>query len=530
MFYTVIRAVVVAACCTAAGLSAMHMLQAQRYQIPTLRRELRRYGGLLGMNVLIAMLATLVNWYLPVLLSLAIQKESARENLSNWLMLLLFAGATAIVFFQKRRISQRKPFGWTRRICRLLAAVFMLNLLEVVLLNALTLSPYLAFATADYAVLLGAMLMKPLEDRINARYTNAARKKLAAAKGLIRIGITGSYGKTETKLILKTLLSEKYRVLATPPSFSTAMGVARVVNEQLSGKHQVFIAEMGAQKRGEIREIARLVRPQYGALTCIGEAHLDSFGSIEAVAQAKYELIKSLPETGAAFFGSDGSYGDRLYALCKMEKYRAGVGEELECYMRAGQVETSVRGTRFELICADGDRVRAETQLLGSYSVRNIVLAAAIARKLGLSMEEIARGIGKLRPIRHHLQCIPGTLNVIDDSQNTLPEAAAEALKLFSEFPGRRILVTAGLNALEQDAADKNFAFGMQIAASADYVILVGPEDTREVMRGLMSAHYPKSSVRMVREGEDAAALVQEIASAGDSVLYEGVYPEDEDA
>ena len=324
MFYTVIRIVVIAACCTAAGLSAMHMLQAQRYQTPALSRELRRYGGLLGTNVLVALLATLVNWYLPVLLSMAVQKEQLRETVSNYLMLALFAGATAIVVLQKRRIPQRREFSWSRRVCRLLTAVLIINLLEAILLNLLTLSPYLAFAGADYAVLLGAMLLKPLEDRINARYYNQARKKLAAAKGLIRIGITGSYGKTETKLILRTLLSEKFRVLCTPPGFATAMGVSRVVNEQLAPEHQVFIAEMGAQKRGEIREIARLVRPQYGALTCIGAAHLDSFGSLEAVAQAKYALIKSLPENGVAFFGADGSYGDRLYALCKAEKYRAG--------------------------------------------------------------------------------------------------------------------------------------------------------------------------------------------------------------
>lgn len=93
---------------------------------------------------------------------------------------------------------------------------------------------------------------------------------------------------------------------------------------------------------------------------------------------------------------------------------------------------------------------------------------------------------------------------------------------MLSEFPGRRILVTAGLDPAAQDS---NYAFGMQAAACADHVILVGPEDTREVMRGLMSARYPKSSVRMVREAGDAAALVKELATQGDSVLYEGVYP-----
>lgn len=525
MVYTVIRILVIAACCTAAGLGAMHMLQAQRYRIPALKQDLRRYGGLLGTDVLVALGATLVNWYLPVLLSMVIQKEQFRENLSNWLALALFVGATAVVWARKRLIPQRKPFGWTRRICRLVTAVFLLNLMLAALLNLLSLSPYLTFAAADYAVLLGAMLMRPLEDGINARYYRAAQKKLAAAKGLIRIGVTGSYGKTDTKLILRTILSEKYRVLATPPSFSTAMGVSRVVNEQLNPEHQVFIAEMGAQQKGEIRDIARLVRPQYGALTCIGPAHLDSFGSLEAIAQTKYELIQALPEDGAAFFGSDGGFGDRLYALCKKEKYRAGVGSEPPCFMEAGHVETGVRGTRFELVCADGEHAWMQTPLLGSFSVRNIALAAAVARKLGLSMEEIARGVEKLKPLRHRLQLVPGELNVIDDSLNALPEGAEEALRVLAEFPGRRILVTAGLAGLGADAGDRNFAFGTQIAGCADYVVLVGPESTREVMRGLMSARYPKSSVRMVREDADAAALVKELAGKGDSVLYEGVYP-----
>lgn len=524
MFYMVVRTLVVSICCTAAGLSAVHMLQSQRYQISALRRNLRDYGGLLGTNVLVALVSTLINWYLPVLLSMAIQKEATRELVSNYVMLALFMGATAAVCLQKHRIPQKKPFGWTRRVCRLLIAVFLLNLLCAVVLNVLNLSPYLAFAAADYAVLLGAILMAPLEDRINARFYNAARKKLLAHGSMIRIGVTGSYGKTEVKLTLKTLLSEKFNVLATPPNFSTALGISRVVNEQLRGEHQVFIAEMGAQKRGEIREMVRLVRPQYGILTCIGAAHLDSFGSMEMIAQAKYELMKGLPESGAAFFGADGGFGDRLYALCKMEKYRAGADVTGECFMRAEEIETGAQGTKFDLVCADGARTRVQTRLLGAYSVRNIALCAAVARKLGLSMEEISRGVEKLKPVRGRMQLIPGKVNLIDDSRNELPEAAMEALKVLAEFPGRRIIVTTGF----PNVGDGGFAFGVQMAASADYAVLIDPENTREIMRGLMSAGYPKSSVRMVREIEDAAALIEDLAGEGDSLLYEGVHPEAE--
>ena len=96
---------------------------------------------------------------------------------------------------------------------------------------------------------------------------------------------------------------------------------------------------------------------------------------------------------------------------------------------------------------------------------------------------------------------------------------------MLADFPGRRILVTAGLTELERGSADKNYAFGTQISGCADYVILIGPENTREVMRGLMSTEFPKASVRMVRDEYDAAALVKEIATEGDTVLYEGVYP-----
>ena len=100
MFYTVVRILVIAACCTWAGLSAMHMLQAQRYQIPALRKDLKRYSGMFTGEILVAAGAAALNWYMPILLSMAIQKEQTRETLCNWLMLALFIGATAFVYFQ----------------------------------------------------------------------------------------------------------------------------------------------------------------------------------------------------------------------------------------------------------------------------------------------------------------------------------------------------------------------------------------------------------------------------------------------
>ena len=532
MLYTVLRALIVALGCTAAGVAAMHMLQAQRYQIPELRKQLRRFSDrTLRPDVLIAAAVAVIDWYLPILLSLAIQKESFRESLCRWLVLGLFAIIASLLCWLRLRIPMKKPFVVTRRMFRLMLLVFSINLAGSILLPLLSITPYLLFAGADYAVLAAAVILRPMEDRINAGFYNSARAKLAKRSDLIRIGITGSFGKTSCKQILKTILSEKYRVLATPPSFSTAMGVSRVVNEQLKPEHQLFIAEMGAQHKGEIRELAKLVSPKIGVITCVGQAHLESFGSIETAAQTKFELIQSLPEDGMAFFGSDASYGDRLYKLCKAEKYRTNIGAEVQCYMRAESVETGTSGSRFELICSDGARAWMHTRLLGEYNIRNIALCAAVARKLGLRMDEIARGVEKLKPLPHQLQLIPRDgVNRIDNSGNPLPQGAAEALRVLRDFPGRRILVTAGLTELESDAEDKNFAYGTQIMGCADYVILIGPEQTRALMSGLMSRKFPKSSVRMVQDEADAAALVVEIAEKGDSVLFEGVWPEVDEA
>lgn len=528
MFFQIVKILVITACCTAAGTYTMHRLQAEKYQISALWGRMRRNESLIKPEIIIALLMALVNWYLPILLSMAITREAYREALCGWIMLAVFVGISAIMYMQKRNLPMKKPFAITRRICRLIAVTLALNLIGCLILSLVSLSPYLMYALNEYIVLIAALIMNPVEERINAKFYKTARQKLAAAKQLTRIGITGSYGKTHTKMILKTILSEKYSVLATPPGFSTAMGISRTVCDQLSDAHQIFIAEMGAQHRGEIREMAKLVRPQYGILTCVGKAHLDTFGSLENVAQTKFELIQSLPENGKAFFGSDGSYGDRLYGLCRKEKYRAGIGTEVECYMHAEHIECGVHGTRFELICSDGGHAWMHTRLLGSCNVQNIAIAASVARQLGMTMEEIVRGVEKIRPLRHQMQLTAGEINVIDDSASVLPEAAAEALRVLADFPGRRILVTGGFTELDKDASDKNYAFGTQIPGCADYVILIDPEFTRPIVRGMVQNDFPKSSLRIVSEEGDAAAIVKEIAQKGDTVLYEGILPEED--
>lgn len=523
MLFNVIEIIAVALSCVAASIHSVHVFQMERYQIPVYHQWLsRNKEKFFQKNVLVGMIASVARWYLPMLLSLFSAVEVTRNAIAGWMTLIGYLVVTTVVTVRDIRTPMKKPLVLTMRARRLFGALALLNAAAVLFLSLLKVPPYLAYVAVPYAVWLAGRIMHPIEEKINEGFYEEARRKLKERDDLIRIGITGSYGKTLTKFILKEILSEKYEVLATPASFNTAMGISRVVNDQLEEKHQVFIAEMGAQHVGDIKHLVKLVRPKYGMITAIGSQHLDSFGSMANIVDTKYELISGLPEDGAAFFASDSGYADRLFGMCEREKYSAAVNLPGDHYMRASEMSVDADGTRFLLECSDGGRIRCKTCLLGRYNVQNIALAAAMAHRLGLTMEEIAAGIARLQPFEHKLQLIPGERIVIDDTLNDSALGTAEALNVLAEFPGRRIIVTPGLPHEEVKGEDVNYSFGVQMKGCVDAVILVGEKKkVRPIGRGLLSTGFPKSSIHVVADMNDAEDLLDEISGAGDTVLYE---------
>lgn len=524
MLFNVIEIVAVALSCVAASIHCVHVFQMERYQLPVYNQWLKRNREkFFQKSVVVGVLAAVARWYLPMLLSLFSSVESTRNAIAGWMTLIGFLAAASVLTVQQIRLPMKKPLVLTMRARRLFGALIVLYVLLVLFLVLLGMpAVYLAFAPVPYAVWLAGRIMHPVEEKINAGFYEEARKKLAGRSDLIKIGITGSYGKTLTKFILKEILSEKYEVLATPASFNTAMGISRVVNDQLEDRHQVFIAEMGAQHVGDIKHLVKLVRPKYGMITSIGTQHLDSFGSMANIVDTKYELVAGLPEDGAAFFASDSGYADRLYGMCKREKYNAAVNLPGDHYMKAEEIIVDEEGTRFVLQCADGGRVHCRTSLLGRYNVQNIALAAALAHRLGLTMDEIADGIARLQPFERKLQLIGGERIAIDDTLNDHPLGAAEALNVLSEFPGRRIIVTPGLPQEESKGEELNYAFGVQMKGCVDAVILVGEKKkVRPIARGLLSTGFPKVSIHLVADMNDAEDMLAEISGPGDTVLYE---------
>lgn len=501
----------------------LHGFQLERYQLPAYRQCLSRSKEHITRDVVIGVACMALRWYLPVLLSRFIIEEQKRNRVSGWLTLVIFIVATGVFALKDYWNQGKRPFAVTMRVRRLMGVLAALNFGLTLLMKLVSIPCYLAYSACPYMVWLAGRLMDPVETRINAAFYEQARRKIHARSDLIVIGITGSFGKTQTKFILRELLSKRYRVLATPASFNTAMGISRVVNDSLKKEHQVFIAEMGAQKIGDIENLVRLTKPKYGLITSIGQQHIDTFGSFANILDAKYELIEGLPEDGVAFFAMDNGYAERLFAKCPREKYAAAVDGDADYYMRATDVKIDTKGMHFTLRCSDGGFVRCHTRLLGRFNAQNIALASATAHRMGLSMEEIAAGIARLRPFEGKLQLIPGARTVIDDTLNLYSEGAAEALSVLSEFSGRRVIVTSGIPEPGNQPDEVNYAFGTQMKGCADYVVLVGDRlKLRSVQSGLLSTGFPKSAVQIVADSNDAADLVDMWSGDGDVVLYEG--------
>ena len=429
--------------------------------------------------------------------------------------------------------SEKKKFALTARMKRLYGSLIVTLLLIPVLVFLFwgdvhafgAICCVIAALLLPWIVALAGVLALPIEKLIFYLYFKDAEKKLLENPRLIRIGITGSYGKTSTKFILAEILSQKYNVLATPASFNTPMGVTRIIRERLTPAHQVFIGEMGARHVGEIKELSNLVHPAIGILTAVGPQHLDTFKTIERIEKTKYELIDALPKDGLSVFLNDDGIVYKLYEKTGKPKMLAGK-EGADAW--ASDVSVSPQGSHFTLHLGDWEPFECTTPLLGRHNIGNICAACCVAKHLGLNREQIRRGIQQLKPVEHRLQLLKtaGGVTVIDDAFNTNPTSSKEALKVLSSFPGRRVIVTPGMVELGAEEARYNEEFGQAMADAVDVAVLVGKRHTEPIQKGLKEKGFPPESIHVVASLDEAITVVNGILRPGDVVMYENDLPD----
>ena len=357
-------------------------------------------------------------------------------------------------------------------------------------------------------------LEKPFSSAKNRRYLAAAKKKLLAAP-CVKIGITGSCGKTSVKNFLAGILGESCRVFATPASYNTPLGIAKAIEDVDLTQYDYFIAEMGARHKGDIAELCELVRPDHCIVTGICPQHLETFGTVEGIVAAKGEILRGTKPGGFAVIGQD-EYTARLDPAAAGRK-KVAVGEHGE--FGAFDVHCSPAGIEFKLAMGIL-QMPVRSRLLGAHNAQNIALAAALASKLGVEKEEIASAVAGLDFVPHRLQPLEaGGVVVLDDAYNANVRGAAAALDVLRLFGGRKFVVTPGLVELGVLEESENAALGKRMVG-LDRILLVGSTLVTAVRKGYLAAGGIEERVS-VHPTLDAAkeALGQELMP-GDTVLF----------
>ena len=522
----------IAAGCLLAGRILIHYFQLESYQFPGYFRTLRR-------NLLKALLPGIL---MTILFTVSFGLLSVFTTEFRWFHYLILAAVmTGGGFMTGKTCSEKKAkkaLVFTPRIKRLYAVALIVFILLLILLGSAAQNPadrlgmtgraasVLILLFPLFLIAMAGLLAWPVEKMISEMYFRDAQRILKERKDLIRIGITGSWGKTSVKFILGTLLEEKCHTLVTPASFNTPMGVTKVIRSRLEPGHRVFVAEMGARHVGDIKEMCRLVHPQIGILTSVGPQHLDTFKTVERVAKTKYELIDALPEDGTAVFADDGDIVRSLYEKTVKEKLISGLDPQ-NCDVWAENISISGEGSSFDL-CTTDVRIPCRTELLGELNIRNILVCACLCLRLGLSAEQIARGIKKIHPVEHRLQLIPnpGGMTVIDDAFNSNIRGAEQAFKVLKEMSGNRILVTPGMVELGDMEAEMNRNLGRAAAGCCDTAILVGKKRSEAIASGLLENGFRKENIIVANSLEEAAELLKARVKPGDTVLFENDLPD----
>ena len=273
------------------------------------------------------------------------------------------------------------------------------------------------------------------------------------------VQVTGSAGKTTTKEMIASVLSQRYNTLRTEGNFNNDIG-APLTLLRLMPEHQAAVIETGMNHFGEIRYLGEMVRPDIAVITNVGDAHIENLGNTrQGILRAKCEIFENLTPEGIAVLNGD----DELLNTVTLPRtiLRCGVGDG--CGVRVTDIDDRGLEGVACTVTIEGEHYRLTTSAPGRYMIYPMAMAAAIGRRLGLTGEEIAAGVAAYTTVgrRMHLIRLPVERLVIDDCYNANPQSMAEGLRMLAASPAQhRVAVLGDMGELGQLTAQAHRDMG----------------------------------------------------------------------
>jgi len=447
-------------------------------------------------------------------------------------------------FFQKRL---KKPVLTKKTVFLILAAL----LLEILFIfaNWFRLTPSFAlwlliFDIFTLAIASGiTLIFQPLVVLGRNQIIKKAKKKRDDFKNLLVIGITGSYGKTSTKEFLATILSEKFKVLKTAEHQNSEVGVSLCILNDLKPEHEIFIVEMGAYNRGGIKLLCDIIKPKIGVLTGINEQHMATFGSLENIIKAKYELIESLPrsesessllrglpENGLAIFNGDNDYCYELYKKTKKPKKVYSLQStisNLPVDLYTSSIAVNREFLSFKVIDKNGESAIFKANLLGEQNISNILASAVCAKELGMTLEEITKACQKIESWQGGVELKKGIngLNIIDATYSANPDGVISHLDYLKIWPGKKVIIMPCLIELGKASKRIHKEIGKKIGEVCDLSIITTREHFQEIGEGATEKGLKGENILFTENPKEIFEKIKNSFQAGDVALLESRVP-----
>lgn len=399
------------------------------------------------------------------------------------------------LYFWHKKLDKKLVF--TARVKRFFVILGLVTLfIDILLIKKVEILPI-------FLPLIISFLISFIFESFNSKlFIKSASKKLASMPNLIIIEITASYGKTSIKNFLYQILESEFKCYKTPRSVNTLMGLVKDINENLNTQTQIYIAEAGARKNGDIAEITQFLKPSIVIVGEIGEQHIEYFKSLENIRKTKLEALNS-PNLKAAFVHS---------STQKIADEKTQIYDE-----NLSNITSNLDGIKFEMKLNSGD-YEFETKLLGEFNASNLSACINVANYLKVDIKTIQNRVLNLKSVEHRLEKIEaGGKFIIDDSFNGNFEGMSKSYDLVKSFDGRKVVITPGI---VEATKEMNESLAKKIDEIFDLVIITG-ELNAEIFKSIID----ENKFILVKDKRDLTQILGEKTKAGDLILFSNDAP-----
>ncbi len=339
------------------------------------------------------------------------------------------------------------------------------------------------------------------------------------------IGVTGSYGKTNTVRAITQVLSEKFKTIQTDLNLDTNYNLP-ITLLKIRPWHQKAVLEYGVDHVGEMDFHLSLVEPQIAVLTGVNPTHADEehLGSVENIIKEKKKLLLSLPKNGLAVLNGDDQLVQPMARDLQAKVVFYGTDKK-KCDFWAEKVKVGFKGTSFDLHYGN-QKLRIKTGLIGRHFVQNCLAATAVGLNQGLSFSQIKQGLAKLKPLSGRLSVEKGPLGsvLLNDSLRANPASTLAGLQTLADLPtkGRRVAVLGEMGELGQSAEKEHQHIGRKLAElPIDFFLGVGPLQKLATQQALTSG-LKKEQVFWAKDVLEAAQILKKILKKNDLFYLKG--------